>query len=152
MPGPGELRRFLIKCLHFIGPTRAFALIRPHVALRGRLFAQAVWILSARGVLAPVFCSKISQCHVYRTAAVRHGYFPILNTSSSGVPAPVSVSNRLLLFPRWLLSLGRAGPQTTPKQNQIFYSPRCALVAFIRRAVHSLPWSGHIAHIPPQCL
>ena len=97
IPPPGELRRFLIKCTHFIGPTRAFALICPHVVLRGRLFALAVWVLSARGVLAPVCRSRFSQCHAHRPAAVRHGHFPIfvtsLHSSSRGVPA--SVSKRL---------------------------------------------------------
>jgi hypothetical protein len=64
---------FLIKCLHFIGMTWASAQVRPHVALRGRL--RAVWALSSRGVLAPVFSSFVlSMFYVYRLAAVRHGY------------------------------------------------------------------------------
>jgi hypothetical protein len=65
---------FLIKCLHFIGLTWAFAQVRPHVALRGRL--RAVWALSSRGVLAPacLLSFVLSMFYVYRPAAVRHAY------------------------------------------------------------------------------
>ena len=41
----------LIKCLHFTGTTWAFAQVRPHVALRGRLCA--VWDILALGVARP---------------------------------------------------------------------------------------------------
>jgi hypothetical protein len=48
---PVSFAGLLIKCLHFTGTTWAFAQVRPHVALRGRLCA--VWDILARGVARP---------------------------------------------------------------------------------------------------
>ena len=48
---PVSFAGLLIKCLHFTGMTWAFAQVRPHVALRGRLCA--VWDILARGVARP---------------------------------------------------------------------------------------------------
>ena len=118
-----------------------------HGALRGRIFAQAVWVVSARGVLSPVFLLKFfsmsclpPSCGATR-AFSRFGY--ILQWGA--LPGPC------------------AGPQIIPKQNQIcsfdtlctyrLHSPRCALIACVRPAVHSSPTFAtlctHRLHSPP---
>ena len=50
--GPVSFAGLLIKCLHFIGLSWAFAQLRPHVALRG-LCSSAVWAASPLGWCPP---------------------------------------------------------------------------------------------------
>jgi hypothetical protein len=95
----------------------------------GRLGSFCTW-----GAGPCVLFKVFSMSCLPPTAAVRHGYFPILDISSSRVPAPVS--NRLLfpvVFSPWAV-LARI-----PSQNKTsfflvaalctcrFHSPRCAL-------------------------
>ena len=101
------------------------------------------------GFFLPVGCCPLcfAQKNLNVMSAVRHGYFPILDTSSSEVPAPVS--NRLL-FPvgcsPWAVLARRSS------QNKIsffirhvctcrLHSPRCALITYT-----SVPLCTHRLH------
>ena len=61
---PVSFAGLLIKCLHFTGMTWAFAQVRPHVALRGRLCA--VWDVLARvGLPAPVIIGFFMHIYLF---------------------------------------------------------------------------------------
>jgi len=73
---PVSFAGFLIKCPHFISTTWAFAQVRPHVTLRGRL--RAVWALSTAGCCPLFFVLRsvhgpFMSTGYYRPAAVRRG-------------------------------------------------------------------------------